>query len=341
MKKTIALLLALILAMSLFGCGSKQTPSSEDGEKQPSEVETVKYPDGKTISIMVGYGAGGVNDLACRVIAPYLAKELDTNVEVVNMPGAGGWVQILDLINNTEPDGYTIGIYADGMQMSRHSAGAHYDEGMDDMTLLCSYASDTCSLACKPDETRWTDIASLIEYAKNNVVTVSVTALEGEDSIPVAMMNSQLGTKFELVLAVDGATQGIANVMGGHVDIVSDNIAALNNNVQDGSLKALCVFSEEESPMWEGVPTFKEATGVEIYFQNTRGFSAPAGMDPAVLEILSNALEAAVTNPDCIAELNALGLNNAYLNGEEFYERCAETEEMAMGVAKSLGWDWY
>ena len=339
MKKTIALLLALILALGLLGCSSTQTPPSEKGSSE--EDSNVNYPDGKTISIMVGYGAGGVNDLACRVIAPYLAKELDTNVEVVNMPGAGGWVQILDLINNTKPDGYTIGIYADGMQMSRHSAGAHYDEGMDDMTLLCSYASDTCSLACKPDETRWTDIDSLIEYAKENVVTVSVTALEGEDSIPVAMMNSQLGTKFELVLATDGATQGIANVMGGHVDIVSDNIAALNNNVQDGSLKALCVFSKEESPLWEGVTTFKEATGVEITFQNTRGFSAPAGMDPAVLEILSNALEAAVTNPDCIAELNGLGLNNAYLNGEDFYQRCAETEELAMGIAQSLGWDWY
>jgi len=355
--KTTKKLFALALAAALVLCAacSNTAPSASSG-KDPagsgspssagassgdtSALPATTFPDGKTITIMCGFSAGGVNDLACRVIAPYLGKYLDTNVEVVNAPGASGWVQVLDMIHNTEADGYTIGIWADGMQFVRHSASAHYDEGIDQMTPLGSYASDTGALACSPDETRWTDISSLIEYAKENVVTVSVTALEGEDYIPIAIMNNELGTKFEAVLAVDGATQGIANVMGGHVDIVSDNIAALNNYIQDGSLKGLCVFSEEPSAMWPEVPTFTSEVGHEINFANTRGFAAPAGLDPAVEKVLVDGIKAAVTDPDCIAELNALGLNNAYLDPQEFYDKNIETETLAMEIAKSMGWDW-
>lgn len=348
--KTTKKLLALALAVSLALCaacgGNPSTSNPGSSTSAPNTLDASQpapattFPDGKTVTIMCGFAAGGVNDLACRVIAPYLGKYLNTNVEVVNAPGAGGWVQVLDLIYNTDPDGYTIGIWADGMQFVRHSSSAHYDEGIDQMTPLGSYASDTCSLACSPDETRWSDIKSLIEYAKQNVVTVSVTALEGEDYIPIAIMNKELGTKFEAVLAVDGATQGIANVMGGHVDIVSDNIAALNNNIQDGSLKGLCVFSEERSDMWPEVPTFTSEVGHEINFANTRGFSAPAGLDPAVEQVLVDAIKAAVTDPECIAELNGLGLNNAYLNPTEFYNKNLETESIAMDIAKSMGWDW-
>ena len=335
--KVLALALAAAMA-SLTACTA--VPAAAPAAAPEAASEEVAFPDGKPITIMCGFKAGGVNDLACRVIAPYLGKALDTNVEVVNAPGASGWVQVLDLIHNTPADGYTIGIWADGMQFVRHSAGAHYEEGMDEMTLLGAYASDTCSLACAPDETRWTDIKSLIEYAKENTVTISITALEGEDYIPIAKINADLGTKFEPVLAVDGATQGIANVMGGHVDVVSDNIAALNNYVQDGSLKALCVFSEEPSALWEGVPTFASEVGDEVVFQNTRGFSAPAGLEEGVRAKLEEGIKAAVTDPDCVKELNDLGLNTAYLTGEEFYNKCAETEELAISIAKELGWDW-
>lgn len=348
-KKMFALVLAAALLLCA-ACNTSKAPSnagSSTGNSSGSssvsstpETPATTFPDGKNITIMCGFSAGGVNDLACRVIAPYLGKYLNTNVEVVNAPGAGGWVQVLDMIHNTDADGYTIGIWADGMQFVRHSASAHYEEGIDQMTPLGSYASDTCSLACSPDETRWTDIKSLIEYAKENVVTVSVTALEGEDYIPIAIMNNELGTKFEAVLAVDGATQGIANVMGGHVDIVSDNIAALNSYIQDGSLKGLCVFSAERSSMWPEVPTFTDEVGYEIYFANTRGFAAPAGLDPAVEQVLVDGIKAAVTDPDCIAELNALGLNNAYLDPTEFYDKNMETEALAMEIAKSMGWDW-
>lgn len=343
-KKILALVLAMVMTLCAACSNSSTSGSGSGGSSGAGSVDSstpeVSFPDGKTVTIMCGFGAGGVNDLACRVIAPYLGKALGTNVEVVNAPGASGWVQVLDLIHNTDADGYTIGIWADGMQFVRHSASAPYEEGIDQMTPLGSYASDTGSLACSPNETRWTDINSLIEYAKENVVTVSITALEGEDHIPIARMNAELGTKFEPVLAVDGATQGIANVMGGHVDIVSDNIAALNSYIQDGSLKGLCVFSEEQSAMWPEVPTFKSEVGVEIIFANTRGFTAPAGLDPAVEQILVDAIKAAVTDPDCVAELNALGLNNAYLTPQEFYDKNMATESLAVEVAKAMGWNW-
>jgi tripartite-type tricarboxylate transporter receptor subunit TctC len=59
---------------------------------------------GKTVRMVVGYGAGGGFDLYARMIAPYLAKNLGAQVVVENQPGAGGITALNKIMNNTPPD---------------------------------------------------------------------------------------------------------------------------------------------------------------------------------------------------------------------------------------------
>jgi tripartite-type tricarboxylate transporter receptor subunit TctC len=68
------------------------------------------YKD-KTINLLIGYGAGGGNDLRGRLVARYLEKHIPGNPSVVvqNMPGASGTVQVNYMFDTAEPDGLTIG----------------------------------------------------------------------------------------------------------------------------------------------------------------------------------------------------------------------------------------
>lgn len=75
-------------------------------------AKTTDFPTkGKAITLTVPLPAGSSMDIAARVLAPMLEKDLGTPVQVVNKVGAGGQVGLTDL-SLSKPDGYTIAAHA-------------------------------------------------------------------------------------------------------------------------------------------------------------------------------------------------------------------------------------
>ena len=64
------------------------------------------YPN-RPIRLIVGFAAGGANDLLARLIGQRLAERLGQPFVVENKPGAGGNIGAETVIN-AEPDGYTV-----------------------------------------------------------------------------------------------------------------------------------------------------------------------------------------------------------------------------------------
>src|SRR5437773_9728084 len=64
------------------------------------------YP-GKPVRIIVGYSAGGGNDLIVRVMAPRLSEGLGQPVIIENKPGAQAIIAT-EYVAKAAPDGYTI-----------------------------------------------------------------------------------------------------------------------------------------------------------------------------------------------------------------------------------------
>jgi tripartite-type tricarboxylate transporter receptor subunit TctC len=65
-----------------------------------------KYPDGR-ITMVVGFGAGGMTDVSSRILANKLEKLLKTTIIVENRAGAGGTLAIKS-VGQAEADGYTM-----------------------------------------------------------------------------------------------------------------------------------------------------------------------------------------------------------------------------------------
>lgn len=91
---------ALAVATSLAACGQTPQSGATSAENWPRK--------GKPVELVVAFAPGGAVDTAARLVAPLLEKELGTNVEVVNKPGAGGQIGYTAL-TSAKPDGYTIG----------------------------------------------------------------------------------------------------------------------------------------------------------------------------------------------------------------------------------------
>jgi len=65
-----------------------------------------EYPN-KPIHIIVGYAAGGGNDIIVRVMTPEMSKRLGQPVIVENKPGAQGIIAS-EVVAKAAPDGYTL-----------------------------------------------------------------------------------------------------------------------------------------------------------------------------------------------------------------------------------------
>jgi tripartite-type tricarboxylate transporter receptor subunit TctC len=75
---------------------------------QPASAQSAAaFYKGKTVRFVVGVGVGGGFDAYARMIAPYLARNLDATVVVENQLGAGGLVA-LNRISTAQPDGLNL-----------------------------------------------------------------------------------------------------------------------------------------------------------------------------------------------------------------------------------------
>lgn len=80
---------------------------------------------------------------------------------------------------------------------------------------------------------------------------------------------------------------------------------------------ALWRHLERVTDLIPDVPTVKELTGQEIVSFSARGYATAPGTDPAILEKLRQATEAAITNPDTIEQMNAMGCVTNFVTAED------------------------
>src|SRR3984893_11408221 len=82
-----------------------------------AQEDLSKYPT-RAIHIIVGFAAGGGNDIIARIFGQKLSDELGQPVVVENKPG-GGAIVGTDYVAKSPPDGYTLLVGASGMAINQ------------------------------------------------------------------------------------------------------------------------------------------------------------------------------------------------------------------------------
>src|SRR5438874_1777073 len=113
------LLFVVVVAMALAGCRSASGTSGSSRQAQ-SESADVSFA-GKTITMIVGFGAGGGYDTYTRLVARHLGRHIpgNPNVIVENMPGAGSLTAANHLYNVAPKDGTVIGHFSGNLFMQQ------------------------------------------------------------------------------------------------------------------------------------------------------------------------------------------------------------------------------
>ena len=134
-----------------------------------SEAETAETYPTRPIQVIVAFSAGGQTDVGARQLMPLVEKELEgSDIQVVNQPGAGGWVGWNQAVN-ADPDGYTLAYLNTPNLVSGYmNPELGRDQTYEDFAYIANQVTDPGTISIRPDEDRFTDLESLIEYAKEN-----------------------------------------------------------------------------------------------------------------------------------------------------------------------------
>ena len=318
-RTRIAAALAAASLIALTGCGANAGAATTAANDFPKK--------GKSVEIVVAFAPGGAVDTAARLVQPILEKELGTNVEVVNKPGAGGQIGYTQL-TSAKADGYTIGatgspsVVVSPLDPAR---GAKYTR--DSFQPLGRQVIDPAVIAVQPDSPYQT-LKELLDAAKANPksMTASTTGLQTGEHFAMAQIQETTGAEFAPVHFSEGASQATTAFLGKHVDILVANVSDVNDLTKQGKARVLGVMTSERSPSLPDVPTFKES-GYEVEAGTVRGYSAPAGLPDAVAKKLEAALQKAIEDPSVVQKMNDLGLQTSYLSGEAYKQFWAGQEE--------------
>jgi tripartite-type tricarboxylate transporter receptor subunit TctC len=257
----------------------------------------------KPVRVIVPFAPGGGADVVIRVLSPKMSEFLGQSVVVENRAGAGGNIGA-EAVARAPADGYTI-LVATAAQAINHTLTKNLSwDLIKDFAPVAGLVQNQTLLAVHPSVPA-SNVRELIALAKSQRLTY---ASFGNGS--TAHMGAEL---FKLMTGVDmvhvpykGAAPAVNDLIGGQVNVIFCDIAAILTQVKAGKAKALAVGSTSRFSGLPEVPPVAEA-GVPGYEMG--GFLAlvaPAGTPRAAVDAINAATRKTMELPEIKERLESL-----------------------------------
>ena len=290
------------------------------------------FPGGKPIEMVVLFPAGTSADVTARVLAEGMARHLNTNIVVVNRPGAGGAIGYKYLAAQS-PDGHHIAWNSNSISTSYHSGMLAFDYR--ELDVVAQAQVETPLLVVKADAP-WKTLRELIAAAKASPgkITVGNSGVGSHTHMTSIALFKAAGA--EVVDVPFGAAQVVPSVLGGHVQAVVQLPGALISHVKAGTLRVLAALSAKRDSAFPQVPTAREQdinVGAELW----RGIAVPKGTPRKVIAQLEDAIRKTVASPEFVKSSENLAVNPAFLPAAEFGKVVAREDAEIAQMMRGLG----
>jgi tripartite-type tricarboxylate transporter receptor subunit TctC len=290
------------------------------------------YPS-KPIHILIGYAAGGGNDIIVRVMQPELQKGLGQPVIIENKPGAQGIIAA-DLSAKAAPDGYTIMMGPSGPMTINPATYSKlpYDPVRDftPISMICSFP---LIVAVDP-KLPINSVKELISYAKANPAKANYASSAGIFQITTEMFKQRTGTAIEMV-NYKSSGESVQAVVAGQVMMTIVDPPPATGPLKAGTLRGLAVTSGKRHPSWPQLPTLIEAGVPDMEVPVWTAFFAPAKTPPAIVARLQKEVARVVQTAEVKERFAQMGLEPVGGSSEDLGRRVANDIAKWTAVAKA------
>lgn len=314
MKKFVAILLMLVLAMStLAGC-KKSDDTTFDGKR-------VRVVIGSTSTTGDSYM---IADLASR----YLAKELNANLKV-DAVGAG---PALDAVATAKPDGTTIMMFHDMTYLGISFGAFESKYALENMVVGPRIGQNPGSCFAASGSAPYNDMVEMAEYAKANPDVkirmsveaggVSQIAFDAYYAWVVETYGQAVADQF--VIVVGGSTAEKSQMLwDGNTDVIFADYSSLLQYTEEGvedqlKMKFLGLLDKIEGV---NVKSYAEqgiaVNGEPFTFSKDFIIYLPKDFPQELVDEIDAAAKAVCENPEFISEMEGLTYVSAYMPSTE------------------------
>jgi tripartite-type tricarboxylate transporter receptor subunit TctC len=274
------------------------------GAGLPSGRAAAQLAPSPPIRIIVGVPAGGLGDLAARIMAQRLTETGHPAI-VENRLGGNGIIAT-DAVAKARADGYTL-IMGNHTTLAilPHLIKVGYDPAKDlqPVTLMLAVPNVAVTRAALPV----TSMAELIAYGKANRLTNATQGIGASGHLIGEQFKQLTGAELTHV-HYRGAALALQDVVAGHVDMMFDVVALTREHAAAGRVRALAVLAPQRNPALPDVPTSGEVGLAALEGGAWFGLMAPAGTPRAVVDWLNAETRKAFEAPEVRERLTKQGL---------------------------------
>jgi tripartite-type tricarboxylate transporter receptor subunit TctC len=273
------------------------------------------YPN-RPIRLIVGFAAGGGNDIFARVVAAKASDILGQSIVVENRPGAGGRLSG-EYVSNQAADGYTLLVGASG---AMSIAAAIYPDlkyhPTKTLVPLAMIASFPLIAVISPDNPS-NNVKELVAWAKQHPDKANYPSTSPAFTIATEQLKLKTGMP-GVMIPYKSSNEMILSVIEGQTMIAIADGPPTVPQAKAGKVKALAVTGSERSPELPDTPSMAEEgyPGVDVHLWS--GIFAPIATPAPIVTKLEKALNEAIRDPGVSAKLKAMAADPGGGPPEEF-----------------------
>jgi tripartite-type tricarboxylate transporter receptor subunit TctC len=308
----------------------------------PAGAQTgADFYKGKQLSVMIGYGVGGSDDLWARLIAKHIGDYIagHPTVIAVNTPGAGSLL-LANQITNTQPkDGTVIGLINRGIAFEPLLGGISVRFDPLKLSFVGSPDRDTAVCVATKDAP-----VKTVEDLYTQELIVGATGSGADTEVYPSFLKNLLDMKFKIIAGYPGSKAINLAIERGEVQgiCVSYDTIARESIFQSGAVHVLFQAAVKPDPRLAGVPFAVDLAkneqarqALDLFLARTnlgRPFIAPPGVPADRLQILRTAFAQTMKDPGLVQEAEAAGLHPLYVAPDELTKFVADAYKMSPEV---------
>ena len=290
------------------------------------------YPT-KPIRLIVGFQPGTAPDIVARLVGQRLSEQFGQTVIVENLAGASGNLGA-ELVVRAPADGYTL------LQLTSVNSWnvALFDnlkfDLLRDLAPIASLYRGIGVVVVQPSFPAKT-LGELIAYAKAHPGKIRM------GSAGVGTPQHLYGEMFKQMCGIDmlhvpyrGGGRALADLLGGHVQVLFDTLVTSIDHIRSNELRALAVTSPTRAKVLPDVPAVAEFVP-EYEAEGWQGIAAPAKTPTEVVDRLNRQINLALADPRVAARIADFGGGPFATSPAEFRTYIAEFTAKWSGLIKA------